>query len=93
MASIGCCCLRPDAGHSAAGPAPETIDARGLRCPLPVLKLEKRLAQLSPGARLVVLASDPMAKIDIPLHCRQHGHSCEQAEWDGGFRFEITKAG
>ena len=72
--------------------APETIDCRGLKCPLPVLKLEKRLAQLSPGARLEVLATDPMAKIDIPLHCRQHGHACRASEADGVFRFEIAVA-
>ena len=54
----------------------ETLDARGLRCPLPVLKMEKRLAQLPPGAELTVLATDPIAKIDIPLYCTQHGHAC-----------------
>lgn len=89
MASIGCCCLRPDD----AAPASELIDARGLRCPLPVLKLEKRLAQLAPGSALTVLATDPMAKIDIPLHCRQNGHACVQSEAVGVFRFEIVKSG
>ena len=54
----------------------ETIDARGLKCPLPVLRMEKRLAALSPGSVLTVLATDPMARIDIPLYCRQHGHDC-----------------
>ena len=34
------------------------------------------LAGLAVGTRLVVLASDPMAKVDIPLYCRQHGHDC-----------------
>jgi tRNA 2-thiouridine synthesizing protein A len=43
----------------------EIVDARGLRCPLPVLKAEKRLAALPAGAELMVLATDPMAKIDI----------------------------
>jgi tRNA 2-thiouridine synthesizing protein A len=69
----------------------ETVDARGLRCPLPVLKLEKRLAQLPAGARLVVLASDPMARIDIPLHCTQHGHACDVTAEEDGFRFAIVK--
>ena len=55
---------------------PERIDARGLKCPLPVLKMEKRLASLPSGASLLVLATDPMAKIDIPLYCRQNGHAC-----------------
>ncbi|MHA6688937.1 sulfurtransferase TusA family protein [Devosia sp. A449] len=55
---------------------PDIIDARGLKCPLPVLKMEKRLAGLPAGATLLVLATDPMAKVDIPLYCRQHGHDC-----------------
>ena len=47
---------------------PDLIDARGLRCPLPVLKLEKKLEGLATGSTLTVLATDPMAAIDIPLY-------------------------
>jgi tRNA 2-thiouridine synthesizing protein A len=71
---------------------PNTIDARGLKCPLPVLKLEKRLGQVAAGTEIVVLATDPMAKVDIPLHCRQNGHNFAQAEAEGAFRFVVTKA-
>lgn len=71
----------------------ETLDARGIRCPLPVLKTEKRLAELAPGATLIVLATDPMAKIDIPLFCTQNGHACDVAAEDDVLRFSITKAG
>ena len=70
----------------------EIIDARGLKCPLPVLKMEKRLAELPPGATLIVLATDPMARIDIPLHCRQNGHACSLADDDQVLRFTIIKA-
>lgn len=83
MASTGCCCLTTD----------PLVDARGLKCPLPVLRMEKALAALPPGARLTVLATDPMAKVDIPLHCRQHGHACTVTEADGILRFEIAKSG
>jgi tRNA 2-thiouridine synthesizing protein A len=69
------------------------IDARGLKCPLPVLKAEKALAGLKTGALLTVLATDPMAKVDIPLHCRQHGHSCTVTSEGDVLRFEIVKAG
>jgi tRNA 2-thiouridine synthesizing protein A len=69
----------------------EVIDARGLKCPLPVLKMEKRLAALPPGAMLIVLATDPMAKIDIPLHCRQQGHDCAVATEGDVLRFTIQK--
>ena len=70
----------------------EIIDARGLKCPLPVLKMEKRLSQLAAGASFVVLATDPMAKIDIPLFCRQNGHSCDVSGEADVMRFEIVKA-
>ena len=84
MASTGCCCLTTEV---------EIIDCRGLKCPLPVLKMEKRLAQLAAGTRIVVLATDPMAKLDIPLHCRQHGHACEVTVEGEVMRFGIVKAG
>jgi tRNA 2-thiouridine synthesizing protein A len=70
---------------------PETIDARSLKCPLPVLKMEKRLSALPPGAHLLVLATDPMAKVDIPLFCRQHGHGCTTSSEDDVLRFAIIK--
>ncbi|MBJ6987016.1 sulfurtransferase TusA family protein [Devosia sp. MC521] len=54
-----------------------TIDARGLKCPLPVLKLEKAAATANAGDQLLILTTDAMAKIDIPLFCRQNGHHCD----------------
>lgn len=71
----------------------ETLDARGLRCPLPVLKMEKRLVQLPPGADLTVLATDPIARIDIPLYCTQNGHACTTSAEGDVLRFTIVKAG
>ncbi len=70
---------------------PEVIDARGLRCPLPVLKLEKALTRVREGEEIVVLATDPMAKVDIPLFCRRNGHLYTETAGDGGLRFQITK--
>ncbi len=51
-----------------------TIDARGLLCPLPVLKLRKRLAGMAPGAQVNLLADDPAAVIDVPHFCQESGH-------------------
>jgi len=67
------------------------LDCRGLKCPLPVLKLEKRIEGAAPGATVVMLATDPMAKIDIPLYCRQHGHACEVSTEGDVMRFEIVR--
>ena len=69
----------------------EVIDCRGLKCPLPVLKTEKRLAQLKPGDQVIVLATDPIAKIDIPLFCTQNGHRCEMSSEGEVMHFAIVK--
>ena len=80
-ASIGCWSLATE---------PTLIDARGLKCPLPVLKLEKMLDGLPKGNSLTVLATDPMAAIDIPLYCRQRGHRCEAMSEGDVLRFDIV---
>ncbi len=69
----------------------EIIDCRGLKCPLPVLKTEKRLAQIKAGATVIVLATDPIARIDIPLFCTQHGHGCEMSVEGEVMRFVVVK--
>jgi tRNA 2-thiouridine synthesizing protein A len=70
----------------------KVVDARGQKCPLPVLKAEKALAGVRAGGSLTVLATDPMAKVDIPLFCRQHGHACAVTAEGGVLTFEIVKA-
>lgn len=42
------------------------VDARGHRCPTPSLKLQKAIREAAPGAHLSLLATDPMARIDVP---------------------------
>ena len=51
-----------------------TVDALGLRCPLPVLRLKKRMAELPAGAEVALLADDPAALIDVPHFCAEAGH-------------------
>jgi len=51
----------------------EELDCLGQRCPLPVIALAKRLAELPVGAVLRVLADDPAAANDIPAWCRLRG--------------------
>lgn len=52
----------------------ETLDARGLLCPMPVIKAQDRIAGLRPGMVLDVLATDPGTLADVPAWCRVHGH-------------------
>ncbi|MBK4214480.1 sulfurtransferase TusA family protein [Paracoccus caeni] len=50
------------------------IDARGLLCPLPVLRLRKVLLGLPPGAQVRMVATDAMALVDVPHFCEGAGH-------------------
>ncbi len=50
------------------------IDARGLICPLPVLRARKCLMGMAQGAVLQIMADDPVAVIDLPHFCTQAGH-------------------
>ena len=59
---------------------PAKLDARGLNCPLPVLKAQKVLRGLAAGDRLVILATDPKAPADLRQLCETSGHlflACE----------------
>lgn len=60
----------------------DEIDATGLLCPLPVLKLRKRLKGLQAGAVVRLIATDPAAVIDVPHFCTESGHSLISAETD-----------
>ena len=55
----------------------ETLDLRGLKCPLPALMARRALARLGPGSLVTVLTSDPLAVVDIPHMCGEEGHSVE----------------
>lgn len=78
--------------HGPGEQEPFLIDVRGLKCPLPVLKAAKRMSPLAPGARVVVLTTDPMAAIDIPHFCNEKGHRLLARSVTGEeMRFEIEK--
>ena len=53
---------------------PFVLDAKGLLCPLPVIRTQDRVKGLAPGDELTVLCTDPGALHDIPAWCRVHGH-------------------
>jgi tRNA 2-thiouridine synthesizing protein A len=61
----------------------ETLDLRGLKCPLPALYARKRLEGGGPGTQLTVLTDDPMAPIDVPHMCRTEGYAVIAVERDG----------
>ncbi len=68
------------------------IDLSGLRCPLPVLRVKKALAEMPAGGRLRALATDPGSAEDIPAFLRQAGHTLESAVCENGMHiFVIVK--
>lgn len=70
----------------------EVYDLRGLNCPLPVLKAGKRLSGMTPGRRLWLETTDPLATIDIPAFCLERGHALIATETiEGGHRFLIER--
>jgi tRNA 2-thiouridine synthesizing protein A len=76
------------------GPAP-SVDARGLRCPLPVIELSRAAAGRAPGTELELLATDPATRHDVPAWCRMRGAellTVEEGE-DGAWRFVVRLGG
>ena len=72
----------PDGTAAAA-----TLDVRGFNCPLPVLKTKLALRSLKAGAVLRVLATDPMAVVDLRAYCARTGH--ELLRWSEGEELEF----
>jgi tRNA 2-thiouridine synthesizing protein A len=73
---------------------PAILDAKGLRCPLPVLKARKAMREVPAGGVLRVLATDPGAVKDFEHFCKTTGHQlvASRSE-DGVLTFDIRKVG
>jgi len=77
---------------TATHPNMEEIDAIGLLCPLPVLKLRKRMARMVAGDELRLLCDDPAAAIDVPHFCAEAGHTLLAVdESDGRTAYLVRK--
>jgi tRNA 2-thiouridine synthesizing protein A len=70
------------------------LDAKGLNCPLPILKAKKALKDLSTGSTLRVLATDPGSVADFAAFCRTTGNELVESKQDGQtYSFLIKRAG
>jgi tRNA 2-thiouridine synthesizing protein A len=68
------------------------VDARGLLCPLPVLRLARALRRAASGTVAVLLATDPAAVGDVEAFCRESGHALLATEREGPlYRFRVGK--
>lgn len=72
--------------------ADQTLDAKGLNCPLPILKAKKALKEVPAGGTLEILATDPGSVADFQAFCRTTGNELVEQSEDGGvFRFLLKK--
>ena len=70
-----------------------TLDARGLNCPLPILRTRKALTAMASGEALLVQSTDPGSAKDIESFCSQTGNELLSASnVDGEFQFVIRKS-
>jgi tRNA 2-thiouridine synthesizing protein A len=73
--------------------ADHTLDAKGLNCPLPILKARKALKDVPPGEILEVLSTDPGSIADFQAFCRQTGNELmESTTEDSVYRFLIKRS-
>jgi tRNA 2-thiouridine synthesizing protein A len=68
------------------------LDARGLNCPLPILRAKKSINELQAGQVLKIVATDPGAVKDFEAFCKQTGHELMNSREQGSeFVFMIRK--
>jgi tRNA 2-thiouridine synthesizing protein A len=69
------------------------LDARGRRCPLPILDLARRIGDIAIGATITVEADDPAAGPDVRAWCRMQGHQYVDAgvATDGTPAYEVRR--
>ena len=70
------------------------LDAKGLVCPLPVLRARKAIKSLAPGQVLEIHATDPASRLDVPHFCDATGNELLETRKEGEVLiFRIRKAG
>ena len=73
--------------------ADAVLDAKGLNCPLPILKAKKALKDVPPGGTLEIIATDPGSVADFEAFCRATGNELlETSSGDGVYTFLIKRA-
>lgn len=69
-----------------------TVDARGLSCPLPIVRTAQAIKALAPGAIVEVLATDPGSVKDFTAWCRSTGNELVAQTFDApAYRFVIRR--
>ncbi len=69
-----------------------TLNAKGLSCPMPLLKTKKAFDRINSGQILEILSTDPLSKNDFPGWCMRAGHTFLGIKEEGDlFRFYVKK--
>jgi tRNA 2-thiouridine synthesizing protein A len=76
-----------------SGMTTHDLDAIGLLCPLPVLKLRKRLKALAPGDCVLLNADDPAAIVDVPHFCAETGSELVKMTDHGATQSYLVRKG
>ncbi len=71
--------------------ADQVLDAKGLNCPLPILRTKKALKDMPTGATLEILATDPGAVKDFEAFCRTTGNELVSSNVNGGVYSFVIK--
>jgi tRNA 2-thiouridine synthesizing protein A len=83
-----------DSDSDAVAPSVDLqLDCRGMRCPLPVIRLANAIEDVGVGRCVAVLADDPAARADVPAWCRMRGQEYvgEDLDEDGAPRFVVRR--
>ncbi|HHH89138.1 MAG TPA: sulfurtransferase TusA family protein [Aliiroseovarius sp.] len=73
--------------------ADQVLDAKGLNCPLPILKAKKALKGMQAGQVLEILSTDPGSVADFAAFCNQTGNELLASATEGDvYKFEIKKS-
>jgi tRNA 2-thiouridine synthesizing protein A len=74
-------------------PIAHEVDATGLSCPMPVIELAKAVERVSVGEVVALTATDPAARVDVPVWCRMQRHVLRGMEGaDGSWRYLVERA-
>nr|WP_205629498.1 sulfurtransferase TusA family protein [Jiangella muralis] len=67
------------------------LDCRGMRCPLPIIELARRIGDVEVGQTVTVLADDPAAASDVPAWCRMRAHEYVGADGADGAAYTVRR--
>ncbi len=70
----------------------ESLDCKGLMCPMPIVKLAKKMKEMKVGQVLELVVDDPGSKEDVPAWCSRTGNELLEMKQEGkDFYFYVKK--